>query len=57
MGEACSALVVLVGKPKGKTPFFRPRRRSKIETNIRKMGFWALVAFIWHVIVTGGRLL
>jgi len=40
MGEICSSYKILVGKPEGKRPFGRPRRRwaIKLECILGKQG-------------------
>jgi hypothetical protein len=51
---------VLVGKPEGKSPLERPRRRRKdgIKMDLREIGWRGLWSgFTWLRIVTGGGLL
>jgi hypothetical protein len=49
----------LFGKPEGKRPLVRPKRR--LEDNIKmvhsEIRFWVWIAFIWFRIGTGGGLL
>jgi hypothetical protein len=55
MGERRSACRILVGKPDGKRPLGRPRRRwvDNIKMDLREVG----TGSIWLRIVTGGRLM
>jgi hypothetical protein len=41
MGEKRNTYMILVGKPEGKRPLRRPRRRSKnnIKTDLREIGW------------------
>jgi len=56
MGERSVVYRVLVGKPEGKRPLGRPRRRweDNIKLNLqeRDVGIWT--GLIWHRIGTGG---
>jgi hypothetical protein len=44
MGERRGAYRALVGKPEGRRPLGRPRRRleDNIKMNIRKVGWWGI---------------
>jgi hypothetical protein len=44
MGERRGVYRVLVGKPEGKTPFGKPRRRwdDNIKANLQKVGCWSI---------------
>jgi len=45
---------VLVGKPEGKRPLGRPRRRwGDIRTDIQEVGIWTALG--WPMIETGGE--
>jgi hypothetical protein len=58
MGEKRNACRILVGKPDGKRPMGRPRRRweDNIKIDLRKNGMmWILL--IWLRIGTSGGLL
>jgi hypothetical protein len=59
MGERRGAYRVLVGKPEGRRPFERPRRRWKdnIKMDLREVGWGAWTGSIWLRIGTGGELL
>ena len=59
MGERRGVYRVLVGKPEGKRPLGRPRRRWEIILNwiIRKWDVGALTGSLWLRIRTGGGLL
>jgi hypothetical protein len=65
MGRACStngekrnAYRILVGKPEGKTPLGRPKRRlvDNIKMDLREIGWDGMVwiGYIWLRIGTGG---
>jgi hypothetical protein len=59
MGEEREVYKVLVGKPEGKRPLRRPRRRWEdvIRMDLRETG-WGVVDWIrWLRIETGGELL
>jgi hypothetical protein len=49
----------LVGKPEGRRPFGRPRRRweDNIKIDLREVGWGAWTGSIWLRIGTGGELL
>jgi len=49
MGERRGVYKVLVGKPEGKRPLRKPRRRSEdnIKTNLQEVGFGAWTGSIW----------
>jgi hypothetical protein len=50
---------VLVGKPEGKRPLGRPRRRlvNWIKMDLREIGWGVWIGFDWLRIATGGGLL
>jgi hypothetical protein len=50
---------VLVGKPEGKRPLERPRRRWEdgIKMDLREIGWWVWSGFSWLMIGTIGGLL
>jgi hypothetical protein len=59
MGEGRNVYRVLMGKPEGKRPLGRPRRRwmnsFRIDAREIRLGVWS--GFIWLRIGTGGGLL
>jgi hypothetical protein len=60
MGEDRKVYKVLVGKPEGKRPLGRPRRRWEdgISMDIREIGFWGVwIGFDCLRTGTGGGLL
>jgi hypothetical protein len=61
MSEKRNAYKILVGKPEGKTPLGRPRRRwmDNIKTDIREIGWDGVdcIGLIWLRIETSGLLL
>jgi hypothetical protein len=59
MGEGRNVYRVLVGKPGGKIPLERPRRRwqDAIKMDLKKIGWWVWSGFTWLRIGTGGGLL
>jgi hypothetical protein len=59
MGERRGAYRALVGKPEGRNPLGRPRRRweDNIKMDLREVGWWAWTGSIWLRIGTGGGLL
>jgi hypothetical protein len=66
MGRACStngekktACRILVGKPEGKRPLGRPKRKwvDNIKMNIRERGWDGVIGLIWLRIGTSGGLL
>jgi hypothetical protein len=59
MGERRGAHRVSVGKPEGKRPLGRPRRRWKdnIKIDLREVGWGAWTGSIWLRIGTGVGLL
>jgi hypothetical protein len=59
MGERRGAYRVLVGKPEGRRPLGRPRRRweDNIKMDLREVGWGAWTGSIWLRIGTGGELL
>jgi hypothetical protein len=58
-GEIRNAYKSLVGKPEGKRPLGRPRRRweDNIRRILEKQGWKMFIGFIWLWISTGGELL
>jgi hypothetical protein len=59
MGEGRGAYRILVGRPEGRRPLGRPRRRweDNIKMDLQEVGWGAWTGFIWLRIGTGGRLL
>jgi hypothetical protein len=59
MGEERKACKVLVGKPEGKRPLGRPRRRLEdgIRVDLREIGWGVWIGFDLLRIGTGGGLL
>jgi hypothetical protein len=59
MGEEREAYKVLVGKPEGKRPLERPRRRWQggIRMDVREISWGVWTGFVWLRIETGGELL
>jgi hypothetical protein len=59
MGEERKLYNVLVGKPEGKRPLGRPRRRWEdgIRMDLREIGLGVWIGFDWLRIGTGGGLL
>jgi hypothetical protein len=58
MGEGRNVYRVLVGKPEGKRPYVRPRRRWKdgIRMYLREIGWGVWSGFIWLRMATAGSL-
>jgi hypothetical protein len=58
-GEGRGAYRILVGRPEGRRPLRRPRRRwdDNIKMDLQEMGWGAWTGLIWLRIGTGGRLL
>jgi hypothetical protein len=56
MGEDRGVHRVLVGKPEGKRPLGRPRRRweNNIKMDIHEVGWGAWTGWMWLRIWTGG---
>jgi hypothetical protein len=54
-----AAYRVLVGRPEGRRPLGRPRRRweDNIKMDIQEVGWGAWIGLIWLRIGTGGGLL
>jgi hypothetical protein len=59
MGEERKLYMALVGKPEGKRPLGRPRRRWEdgIRMDLMEIGLGAWIRFDWLRIGTGGGLL
>jgi hypothetical protein len=59
MGEERKGYKVLVGKPEGKRPLGRPRRRWEdgVRMDVREIGLGVWIGFDWLRIGTGGGLL
>ena len=59
MVERRGAYGVLVGKPEGRRPHGRPRRRweDNVKFDLREVGWGQWTGLMWHCIGTGGRLL
>jgi hypothetical protein len=59
MGEERKVYKVLVGKPEGKKPLGRPRRRWEdgIRMDLRETGLEVWIGFDWLRTGTGGGLL
>jgi hypothetical protein len=59
MGEGRGAYRILVGRPEGRRPLVRPRRRweDNIEMDLKKVRWMAWTGLIWLMIGTGVRLL
>jgi hypothetical protein len=59
MGEERKVYKVLVGKPEGKRPLGRPRRRWEDGTrmDLREIGLGVWIGFNWLRTETGGGLL
>jgi hypothetical protein len=55
MGKRRGACRVLVGKPDGKRPFGRPRRRcdDNVKIDFQQVGWRAWTGLIWYRIETG----
>jgi hypothetical protein len=59
MGEKSNAYRILVGKPEGKRPLGRPRRRwvDNIKMYLREIEWMERIGLIWLRIGTSGGLL
>jgi hypothetical protein len=59
MGEVRGAYNILVGRPEGRRPLVRPRRRweDDIKMDLREIVFGTRIRFIWLRIGTSGGLL
>jgi hypothetical protein len=59
MWEMRNVYRILVGKPEGKKPIGRPRRRweDNIKMDLMEIGFGVWIGFIWFRIGTSGGLL
>jgi hypothetical protein len=59
MGKGRGAYRILVGRPEGRRPLGRPRRRweNNIKMDLQEVGWGAWTGLIWLRIGTGGGLL
>jgi hypothetical protein len=59
MGEGRGAYRILVGRPEGRRPLGRPRRRweDNIKMDLQEVGWGAWTGLIWLRLGTGGGLL
>jgi hypothetical protein len=59
MGEVRAAYNILVGRPEGRRPLGRPRRRweDNIRMDLWEKGLGMQIGFIWLRIGAGGGLL
>jgi hypothetical protein len=59
IGEKRNVYRLLVGKPEGKRPLGRPRRRwiNKIKMDLLEIGLSLWTGLVWLRIGTGGELL
>jgi hypothetical protein len=59
MGEERNVYRILVGKPEGKRPFVRSKRRWEdgIRMDLKETGWVMWIGFDWLIIGTGGKLL
>jgi hypothetical protein len=59
MGEERKVYKVLVGKPEGRRPLGRPRRRWEdgVRMDLREIGLGVWIGFDWLRTGTGGGLL
>jgi hypothetical protein len=59
MGEGRGAYRILVGRPEGRRPLGRPRRRREdnIKMDLQEVGWGAWTGLIWLRIGAGGGLL
>jgi hypothetical protein len=59
MGEERKVYKVLVGKPEGRRPLGRPRRRWEdgVRMDLREIGLGGWIGFDWLRARTGGGLL
>jgi hypothetical protein len=59
MGEGRGAYRILVGRPEGRRPLRRPRRRweDNIKIDLQDVGWGAWTGLIWLRIGIGGGLL
>jgi hypothetical protein len=59
MGRERKVYTILVGKPEGKRPLGRPRRRweDEIRVDLREIGLGVWIGFDWLRTGTGGGLL
>jgi hypothetical protein len=58
MGEDRKMYKGLVGKPEGRRPLGRPRRRWEdgVRMDLREIGWGVWIGFYWLRIVNGGEL-
>jgi hypothetical protein len=56
MGEGRGVYRVLLGKPEGKKPLGRPRRRweDKVKMDLQEVGWGVWFGLSWLTIETGG---
>jgi hypothetical protein len=59
MGEVRGAYNILVGRPEGRRPLGRPRRRweDNFKMDLTEIEFGMWIGFIWLRTETGGELL
>jgi hypothetical protein len=59
MGEERGAYRIFMGRPEGRRPLGRPRRRweDNVKMNLQEVGWGAWTGLIWLRIGTGGGLL
>jgi hypothetical protein len=59
MGEERNVFCTLIGKPEGKKPLGRPRRRWEdgVRMDLREIGWGSVTGSRWLRIGTGGGLL
>jgi hypothetical protein len=59
MGEGRGAYRILVGRPEGRRPLGRPRRRweDNIKMDLQEAGWEVWTGLVWLRIRTGGGLL
>jgi hypothetical protein len=59
MAKMRNTYKIVVGKPEGKRPLERPRRKweDNIKMYLGEVEFWVWIGFIWLRIKTGDRFL